>query len=79
MRYFNVAGASQSGKIGEIIGASASFATHGVEGWHPNPLFYYKKGGGPLFDMGPYYLTALFKILGPVSEIISYSLPFSLI
>ena len=62
-----------SGKIGEIIGASASFATHGVEGWHPNPSFYYKKGGGPLFDMGPYYLTALFKILGPVNEIISYS------
>ena len=58
-----------SGKIGEIIGASASFATHGVEGWHPNPSFYYKKGGGPLFDMGPYYLTALFKILGPVNEL----------
>ena len=62
-----------SEKIGEIIGGSVSFATHGVEGWHPNPNFYYKKGGGPLYDMGPYYLTALIKILGPVVEVISYS------
>ena len=62
-----------SEKIGEIIGGSASFATHGVEGWHPNPKFYYEKGGGPLYDMGPYYLTALIKILGPVVEVMSYS------
>ncbi len=62
-----------SEKIGEIIGGSVSFATHGVEGWHPNPEFYYKKGGGPLYDMGPYYLTALIKILGPVVEVISFS------
>ena len=62
-----------SNKIGEIIGGSVSFVTHGVEGWHPNPKFYYEKGGGPLYDMGPYYLTSLIKILGPVDEVISYS------
>jgi len=62
-----------SNKVGKIIGGSANFTSHGVEGWHPNPEFYYKKGGGPLFDMGPYYLTALVKLLGPVQEIIGYS------
>ncbi len=62
-----------SGKIGDIVSGSVSFATHGVEGWHPNPEFYYKKGGGPLFDMGPYYLTVLIKMLGPIVEVISYS------
>ena len=62
-----------SNKIGKIIGGSANFTSHGVEGWHPNPEFYYKKGGGPLFDMGPYYLTALVKALGPIQEVIGYS------
>ena len=62
-----------SNKIGQIISGSASFVSHGVEGWHPNPEFYYKKGGGPLFDMGPYYLTALVKLLGPVAQVVSYS------
>ena len=62
-----------SKQIGKIIGGSASFITHGVEGWHPNPEFYYKKGGGPLFDMGPYYLTALVNLLGPAKEVFSQS------
>lgn len=62
-----------SNKIGKIIGGSASFTSHGVEGWHPNPSFYYKRGGGPLFDMGPYYLTSLIKIFGNVEKVISYS------
>lgn len=42
---------------------------HGHESWHPAPGFYYQKGGGPLFDMGPYYITALINILGPVREV----------
>jgi predicted dehydrogenase len=42
---------------------------HGHEGWHPDPEFYYQAGGGPLFDMGPYYLTALVNLLGPVSRV----------
>jgi predicted dehydrogenase len=40
-----------------------------MESWHPNPEFFYKKGAGPLFDMGPYYLTALTTLLGPVSKV----------
>jgi predicted dehydrogenase len=41
----------------------------GHESWHPDPEFYYKRGGGPLFDMGPYYLTALVALLGPLSAV----------
>jgi predicted dehydrogenase len=42
---------------------------HGHEHWHPDPEFYYKTGGGPMFDMGPYYLTALVNLLGPIKRI----------
>ena len=42
---------------------------HGHESWHPDPEFYYQVGGGPMFDMGPYYLTALVNQLGPVSRV----------
>ncbi len=42
---------------------------HGPEAWHPNPEFFYKFGGGPLFDMGPYYLTALVHLLGPIQSV----------
>ena len=41
----------------------------GPEAWHPNPDFYYVAGGGPLFDMGPYYLTTLVQNLGPVARV----------
>lgn len=54
------------GAIGEIVGVSAFFAKRGLESWHPNPEFFFKPGGGPLFDMGPYYLTALVSLVGPV-------------
>ncbi|MHB8962828.1 MAG: Gfo/Idh/MocA family protein [Saccharofermentanales bacterium] len=59
----------QDGVIGETIGASAFMMCHGHESWHPAPEFYYKKGGGPLFDMGPYYLTALVSLMGGVREV----------
>lgn len=55
--------------IGEPVAATAFMAGHGPEGWHPNPDFFYKVGGGPMFDMGPYYLTALVSLLGPVSRV----------
>ena len=42
---------------------------HGHESWHPAPEFYYKAGGGPMFDMGPYYLTALVNMLGAFRRI----------
>ena len=57
------------GRIGEPIGATATWTSPGHERWHPNPDLYYQKGGGPLFDMGPYYLTALVFLLGPVSGV----------
>ena len=57
------------GWIGEPLGGSAFLLSHGPEGWHPNPGFFYQPGGGPLFDMGPYYLTTLVHLLGPVRRI----------
>ena len=57
------------GWIGEPIGAQAFMLCHGHENWHPDPEFYYKIGGGPMFDMGPYYLTALVALLGPVKRV----------
>lgn len=55
--------------IGEPIGATAFMMCHGHESWHPSPEFYYKNGGGPMFDMGPYYLTALVSLMGNVVEV----------
>lgn len=57
------------GWIGEPIGAQAFMLCHGHESWHPDPELYYKVGGGPMFDMGPYYLTALVSLLGPVRRV----------
>lgn len=57
------------GWIGRPVAASAYMLCHGHEHWHPDPEFYYKSGGGPMFDMGPYYLTALVNLLGPVARI----------
>lgn len=54
------------GWIGEPVAATAFMMGHGHESWHPDPEFYYKVGGGPMFDMGPYYLTALVSLIGPV-------------
>jgi predicted dehydrogenase len=57
------------GLIGEPVAATAFMVTPGHERWHPAPEFYYQPGGGPLFDMGPYYLTALVTLLGPVRRV----------
>lgn len=59
------------GKIGRPVAAVANMVCRGHESWHPNPEFYYKKGGGPLFDMGPYYLTSLVTLLGPAKSVIA--------
>ena len=53
-----------SGYIGDLVGASCAMVCHGHETWHPDPEFYYKRGGGPMLDMGPYYITALVQLLG---------------
>lgn len=57
------------GYIGEPIGAAAFMICHGHETWHPDPEFYYKYGGGPMLDMGPYYITALVNLLGGVKGV----------
>ncbi|PJF41207.1 MAG: gfo/Idh/MocA family oxidoreductase [Chloroflexi bacterium] len=57
------------GAIGTPIAATSFMANHGHESWHPNPAFYYAVGGGPLLDMGPYYLTALVTLLGPARRV----------
>jgi len=59
----------EDGWIGAPIGATAFMVGNGPEGWHPAPEFFYQKGGGPMFDMGPYYLTALIAMLGPISRL----------
>ncbi|TIH33872.1 Gfo/Idh/MocA family protein [Subtercola vilae] len=65
-----------SGAIGEPVAAAVHWSSAGHELWHPAPQFYYQPGGGPLFDMAPYYLTALITLLGPVvrvSGVLSHS------
>ncbi len=57
------------GWIGDPVAATAFMLCHGHESWHPAPEFYYQVGGGPMFDMGPYYLTALVSLLGPVKRV----------
>ncbi|MCS6847644.1 MAG: Gfo/Idh/MocA family oxidoreductase [Anaerolineae bacterium] len=57
------------GAIGQPIAAAAFMLCHGHESWHPDPEFYYQPGGGPMFDMGPYYLTALVTLIGPVQRV----------
>jgi predicted dehydrogenase len=57
------------GQIGKPIAATAFMLSHGVENWHADPDFFYQPGAGPLFDMGPYYLTALISMLGPVRRV----------
>lgn len=59
----------EDGAIGRVVGATANLVKQGVETWHPNPDFLYQPGGGPLLDMGPYYLTALLHILGPFAAV----------
>ena len=62
-----------SDTIGKPIGATAFMMCHGHESWHPAPEFYYNAGGGPLFDMGPYYITALVRMIGGVKSVFAYA------
>lgn len=58
-----------SDSIGQPVTGTAFMFGRGMEHWHPNPAFYYQPGGGPLFDMGPYYLAMLVNLLGPVERV----------
>ncbi|MGQ0604810.1 MAG: Gfo/Idh/MocA family protein [Anaerolineales bacterium] len=57
------------GAIGEPVACSAFMGYSGPDAWHPNPHFFFQPGAGPMFDMGPYYLTALIHLLGPVQRV----------
>lgn len=58
-----------SGAIGDPVAAQVHWSAPGHERWHPSPLFYYQAGGGPLFDMAPYYLTSLITLFGPITRV----------
>lgn len=61
--------ALDAGLIGKVHGGAAAMQSHGMEHWHPNPAFFYQRGGGPHLDLGPYYLSLLVFLLGPVAEV----------
>lgn len=63
--------AIDAGMIGDVVGVTANMTCHGHESWHPDPEFYYKYGGGPMLDMGPYYITALINLIGGVKKLTS--------
>ncbi len=63
----------ESGAIGRPVTGTAFMMGRGMEHWHPNPAFYYQPGGGPVLDMGPYYLTMLVNLLGPARRVVAMS------
>jgi len=62
-----------SGKLGKITSGTAHVQSRGMEDWHPNPDFFFKHGAGPVLDIGPYYITNLVQLLGPVGKVASMS------
>jgi predicted dehydrogenase len=63
----------EEGGIGTPISAKTTFGYPGPDAWHPSPEFLFQQGAGPLLDMGPYYLTALVQMLGPVKTVSGFS------
>lgn len=61
--------AIDNGKIGRVVAGAGAVISHGMEHWHPNPEFFFKPGGGPVLDIGPYYITQLVNLLGPVARV----------
>jgi predicted dehydrogenase len=65
--------AIDEGSIGQPLSVSAAMLVGGQETWHPNPDIFYTDGAGPLFDMGPYYLTAIVALLGPIQRVAGFA------
>ena len=61
------------GELGRITSGTCYIMSHGMEHWHPNPGFFYKSGGGPVFDLGPYYISSLINLIGPVKQVLAFS------
>lgn len=57
------------GSIGRVVAGSAAVMSHGMEDWHPNPDFFFEPGAGPVLDIGPYYVTNLIQLIGPVKRV----------
>lgn len=62
-----------SGRLGTIVGGTCHVMSHGMEHWHPNPDFFFKHGGGPVLDLGPYYIANLINLIGPVKRVAAIS------
>ena len=62
-----------SGVLGKIVGGTCHVLSHGMEHWHPNPDFFFQPGGGPVLDLGPYYIGNLIHLLGPVRYVTAMS------
>ena len=58
-----------SGRIGKVVAGTCNLMSRGMEHWHPDPRAFYIHGGGPIFDMAPYYLNALINLLGPIESV----------
>ncbi|HEY3961933.1 MAG TPA: Gfo/Idh/MocA family oxidoreductase [Gaiellaceae bacterium] len=61
------------GKIGFPLGGAATMLVGGPDSWHPNAEMFYRAGGGPLFDIAPYYLTAIVSLLGPIASVAGFA------
>ncbi|AXI45889.1 oxidoreductase [Sulfitobacter sp. SK012] len=62
-----------AGAVGKVTSGAAVIMSNGMEDWHPNPDFFFQKGGGPILDLGPYYICNLVQLLGPVKKVTSFT------
>lgn len=62
-----------SSKIGTITSGTCHVMSAGMEGWHPNPDFFFRPGGGPVLDIGPYYVANLINLVGPVKRVTAFA------
>ena len=62
-----------SGKLGRITSGTTHVMSRGMEHWHPNPDFFFQQGAGPILDLGPYYVTDLIQLLGPVKRVTAFT------
>jgi predicted dehydrogenase len=62
-----------SGKIGRIASGTMHVLSRGMEHWHPNPDFFFQPGGGPILDLGPYYITDLISLIGPIKRVTAFT------
>ncbi len=61
------------GGMGTVVGVSAHMLSGGPDSWHPDPAFFFQRGAGPLFDMGPYYLTAFVHLFGAIKRVTAFA------